>query len=116
RSDIDLRLIVDDEFFPLEGAVEIRVGDFELRFFNGGGGPIRSEVCGEHLLQLRDGEWLLEVSDDGKAKGLSQLLRGFDDADIDAAHQDDAGLAVTLAEKAEDLDAVHFRHDEIKDN
>ena len=78
------------------------------------GGLLGGDIGAQKFLQLSDRKRLLEMTDDGEAERLSQLFGGLDDADVDAAHQDDARLAVSLAQQPQDFDSIHLRHDQVK--
>src|SRR5579859_7178967 len=115
-ADINLRLVVEDELVVVHGAVEVFVRNRELLLLLKDGRLFSGEGRSQHFLQLRDWERLLEVANDIEPEGLGQFLGGLDDPYIDTAHENDAGLAVALAEQAEDLDAIHLGHDEIKED
>ena len=47
---------------------------------------------------------------------MCQPLRRFNYTNIDPAHQNDASLAIPIAQQPQDLDAVHLRHDQVEQN
>ena len=115
--DVDLRLVVDHEFVAVEGPNQIFVWNRDSLFVSGDqAGFSAVNIGAQKFLQLCNRKRLLEVADDDEAQRLSQFLGGFDDADVDPAHQNDARLAVSLAQQPQDLDSIHLRHDEIEQN
>ena len=56
------------------------------------------------------------MAHDGQTKGLRQLPCRLHGALADAAHEDDAGLALLFAEQPQQLNAIHLRHHQIEQN
>src|ERR1035437_3298221 len=54
------------------------------------------------------------MTHDGKTEDLPKLLRCLPEVLAHATHQDDAGLALLLAEKPEQFNAIHLRHQEVE--
>jgi hypothetical protein len=114
-GDVDLGLEVDDELVVFD-----RVSEIVIRRGDGldgeGDGQFGPGVGAEQAFELAQTEGLVQVADDGETVHAAKLLRSLDDALADAAHEDDGGAALLLAQESEELDSVDVGHEQIDEN
>src|SRR5438094_896937 len=80
------------------------------------GTPKRAARAGEDVSEVGEAEGLLAVSGDEEAERGGELVGGFEDAHVYAAHEDDADFAMLFGYLAEELDAVDAGDHEVEED
>ena len=97
--DIDLRLIVKNKLFALDGVSQFQVVDFHCRVLFGRCRGLISSIMSQESLQLSRSKRLEKMAGDGEAVIDCQLFSGLDLPRAAAAHEHNPGLALLLTKE-----------------